>query len=309
MTQRMGALLDERAEFVDGHCWVIVAERECWQLTHRWSSLTPIKTVVPILVYHSVSDDPPAWIRPFSVTPRVFLHHLDLIAERGAIALTVSRYVEAVAGRAPLPGRAVVITFDDGLADFEDSAMPLLRDRGLAATLYVTTGFLEDAHPPARVRPAGAWLDSARLREVHDQGIEIGGHTHTHPQLDTLALAAARTEIRSCKFLLEDVLQEAVHSFAYPHGYLSRAVRRLVDESGYDSACAVKNALSSTEDDPLALPRLMVRRTTSLTRLAEWLDRRGAPLAPLREPMRTRVWRTSRRAYTLAARRPRLIRR
>jgi peptidoglycan/xylan/chitin deacetylase (PgdA/CDA1 family) len=265
------------------------------------ASLTTTKTVVPILVYHSVSDDPPGWIRPFSVAPGVFLRHLKLIAEAGATTLSVSGFADAIAAGATLPRRTVLITFDDGLADFRDAALPALRDHGLAATLYVTTGFLEDARGAARgARPEGRWLDSSTLPELRGQGIEIGGHSHTHPQLDTLRPAAARTEIESCKALLEDVLQERVRSFAYPHGYVSRGVRRLVVESGYESACAVKNTLSSSDDDPLALARLMVRRTTSLTQLAGWLDGRGAPVAPRREPARTRAWRAYRRGRALA---------
>jgi peptidoglycan/xylan/chitin deacetylase (PgdA/CDA1 family) len=260
---------------------------------------------VPILVYHSISNDPPSWIRSFSVKPDMFLRQLELIVEAGATTLSVSAFVDAVAGRSALPRRAVVITFDDGLSDFRDEAMPALRERGFSATLYVTTGFLDGFDRSTAIsRPVGQWLDAEALLELRGDGVEIGGHSHTHPHLDTLSLDAARYEIGSCKTLLEQLLQEPVRSFAYPHGFLSRSVRRLVHESGYESACACKNALSSVEDDPLALARLMVRQTTSLGEFAAWLDGRGAPVAPVRESASTRAWRAYRRGRAILQSRP-----
>jgi peptidoglycan/xylan/chitin deacetylase (PgdA/CDA1 family) len=258
---------------------------------------------VPILVYHSISNDPPTWIRSFSVTPAVFERQLELIVEAGATTLSMSAFADAIAGRSALPKRAVVITFDDGLSDFRDEALPALHEKGLTTTLYVTTGFLDDFAPHSAIpRPAGRWLDTRALLKLRDDGVEIGGHSHTHPQLDTLAREAARHEVASCKAILEQLLQESVRSFAYPHGYFSRSVRRLVGESGYESACACKNALSSAEDDPLALARLMIRQTTSLAEFAAWLDGRGAPVAPRAESIRTRGWRAYRRGRAILQR-------
>jgi hypothetical protein len=95
-----------------------------------------------------------------------------------------------------------------------------------------------------------------------------------------------------------------VPSFAYPNGYSSAAVRRLVRAAGYRSACSVKNAFSSLEDDRFSLARLTVRSTTTRTELEEWLDGRGAPPAPQREHARTRMWRLYRRTRAAATGRP-----
>lgn len=266
--------------------------------------LTHSMKTVPILVYHSISNEPARWIRRFSVAPETFLHQLELILDAGATALTISAFADAVAGKRTLPDRPVVITFDDGLSDFRDEALPALRQAGLVATLYVTTGFLDDADRTTYFRPAGPWLDSRALVEVRGQGVEIGAHSHTHPQLDTVPPDVARQEIQSSKDILEQLLQEPVRSFAYPHGFLNRTVRRLVRESGYESACGCKNALSSTTDDPFALARLLVRATTSPTTFADWLHGRGVPIAPVRESVRTRAWRSYRRGRAFLRGRP-----
>jgi peptidoglycan/xylan/chitin deacetylase (PgdA/CDA1 family) len=269
------------------------------------ASRHPASVPVPVLLYHSVSDDPPAWIRPFSVTPETFRRQLELIRESGATALRVSEYVAALSGTVALPERTVLITFDDGLADFRDQALPALDRVGLPATLYVTSGFLEGSTlPPRASRPAGPWLDAASLTELHALGVEIGAHSHTHPHLDTLSTVAAHDELARPKELLEEAVGAPVSSFAYPHGYTSRSLRRLARECGYTSACAVKNAFSSGADDPFALARLTLRADTSIAELAAWLEGRGARVPPHRERAQTRAWRAYRRGRTLIQGRP-----
>jgi len=245
---------------------------------------------IPIFVYHSVSRDPAEWIAPFTVTPEQFASHLGAIADAGYTTLTVSSFVDALrAGM--LPERAALVTFDDGFADTRDTALPQLVERGMTCTVYVTTAFMQSAKGPQ----GDAMLDVEAIRELASTGVEIGGHSHTHPQLDTVTDARARSEIFICKALLEEALTTPVRSFAYPHGYSSVRVRLAVRQAGFDSACAVGNAFSHEMDDVLRLSRLMIRNTTSTAHVGAWVEGLGARLAPAREPARTRAWRIYRR--------------
>jgi peptidoglycan/xylan/chitin deacetylase (PgdA/CDA1 family) len=241
--------------------------------------------VIPILLYHSVTDDPALAIRGFETPPATFARHLDRLVGGGFTSLTVTELAGHLrAGGAGMPSRPVVITFDDGWADFAGAAEALAQ-RELLATLYVTTGWLD--------RPG--FLSAAQLPSLPSLGVEIGAHSHTHPQLDTLRARRLRQEITEPRRRLEEVLQRAVPSFAYPHGYSSVQVRRTVREAGYTSAAAVKNALSSAGDDVFDLARLTVLPTTSDEDLDRWLAGTGAPVAPYRERLRTKGWRIARR--------------
>jgi peptidoglycan/xylan/chitin deacetylase (PgdA/CDA1 family) len=252
---------------------------------------------VPVFLYHSVSTDPPSWIAPFTVRPRVFAEQLDLLTDNGLKIVPLRRLVAALRGGPPLPPRSAVLTFDDGFADFHSTVAPLLAARGLPATLYVTTGALGGpSWPPGRgsLLPAAPMLTWRQMREL-DLLVEIGGHTRSHPQLDTLLRQDAREEVEGCKARLEDALGHRVDAFAYPHGYSSRSVRRLVDEAGWTSATAVRYGFSSGADERLRIARLMVRADTPRDRFLAWVHGTGAPVAPFPERTSTKAWRGYRR--------------
>jgi peptidoglycan/xylan/chitin deacetylase (PgdA/CDA1 family) len=258
-----------------------------------------VTTVVPILLYHSVSEGPSAEIAPFSLSPAAFVRHLDAIVACNATVLGVSEYVSAL-DECALPDRPVVITFDDGYADFYGHALPALEERGFPCTLYVATGFLE-GRPSVRVsqRPRDPLLAWSQLRELVARGVEIGAHSHSHFELDTLQRRAAWREITECKVLLEEQLQTPIHTFAYPHGYSSPRLRLLVRAAGYRSACGVRNAFSTETDDRYLLARLTVRTETADARIFEWLRGTGAQIARPRELIRTRLFRAYRRGRSL----------
>lgn len=240
--------------------------------------------VVPILLYHSVSAEPPRWIAPYTVTPEAFANHLDLLVQSGRTPMTVSELTDALRGRTALPSRPVVVTFDDGFADFVDAANSM-ASVGVPSTLYVTTGAL-------RGRGRLDWND---LSELADMNVEIGSHSHTHPQLDTLPTSSADDEVRRSKHLLEDALGHEVRTFAYPQGFHGKRIREIVQAAGYDSACGVMNAFSSEHDHIFALARLTVLAGTTPQRLTAWLSGHDAPIAPFPEKLRTKAWRSYRR--------------
>ncbi|WP_241385394.1 polysaccharide deacetylase family protein [Rhodococcus sp. CH91] len=251
-------------------------------------------TVVPILLYHSVSSDPASWIAPYTVTPETFRTHVEAMLASERTPMTVSEFVAAANGYRVLPERPLIVTFDDGFEDFL-SAAGVLSSARLSSTLYVTTGALRGRPPTSLHIPPAPMLSWSQLTDLHEFGVEIGAHTHTHPQLDILPPPAVADEIRRSKGLLEEHLGRSVPSFAYPHGFHSARVRTAVARAGHNSACAVGNALSSTTDRSLSLARLTVRSDTSAADLSRWLSGRGAPIAPFPERWRTGLWRTYRR--------------
>jgi len=249
---------------------------------------------VPILLYHSVADDPPNALVPYAISRRRFLAHLDTLTTLGVTTLTVGELLLARASGMVLPERTVVITFDDGFADFATHGWPALAERGFAATLYATTG---------RLGGTSTWLGGGELpllarRQLVDlarAGCEIGAHTMTHPQLDGLTRSAAAREITQSKRVLERLLGRPVDSFAYPHGRYDAAVRQLVIDAGFRSAAAVTDTPSPAGDDWFALARIRVTADFDVERLTDVVTAPSATAGQARRRARNPLWRRARR--------------
>lgn len=252
-------------------------------------------TAVPVLCYHSISDEHRDGTLRWSVSPGDFDEQMALLAARAHTPLTVSEYAAVLRDAKPLPPRPVLVTFDDGFADLATAALPSLLRNGITATAYVITSRLGTVAS----RDTAPTLDWDQLAELRASGVEVGSHSHTHRALDTLSRIEARREIELSKQLLEDGLREEVSSFAYPYGYHSSTVRQQVSAAGYACACGVKNALSHPADDVLAIARVLVQRDMGVDGLEALLDERGWPLAWRGERLLTRGWRAYRRARYL----------
>jgi peptidoglycan/xylan/chitin deacetylase (PgdA/CDA1 family) len=197
-----------------------------------------------------------------------------------------------------------VITFDDGYADFARTALPALQARSLVATLYVTTGWIEDGKTAREPGPDDPMLSWSQLPELLSAGVELGAHSHTHPHMDTLGASALRDELRRPKELLEDALRRPVESFAYPHGYNGPRVRERTREAGYRSGAAVRNILHRPGEDLFAISRLTLTRTTTEAQFSSWLDGVDGTAGPRQESVATKGWRAYRRARAVLRRAP-----
>ena len=155
-----------------------------------------------------------------------------------------------------------MLTFDDGFADFHRAALPLLVRHGFTATVFVTTGWTADAAARSDRGAPDSMLCWSQIRESAAAGIEIGAHTHRHPQLDQLAAGALREELEDSRALLEDGLGQPVTGLAYPFGYSNTRVRAAAPAAGYEYACAVGNRFAGRQADRFALPRLTIGRHT-----------------------------------------------
>jgi peptidoglycan/xylan/chitin deacetylase (PgdA/CDA1 family) len=249
---------------------------------------------VPVLMYHSVCNDPAPLLRDWAISPDLFREHLAFLAAEGYETLTVSEY--ALRLHAPswsLPERLVVITFDDGFADFVTGAVPALVDAGMRSTLYLSTAYGGDRSTWLGPDGEMPMLEWSQITELPSAGVEVGAHAHRHLALDELDRATAQIEIVQSKNALEDHLGAPIESFAYPHGYHSRALKEMVRLAGFTNACGVKHALSGPGDDVFALSRIIVPPDATAHDLGALMH--DLRRAPRHEKIKTKAWRTVRR--------------
>jgi len=119
--------------------------------------------------------------------------------------------------------RGVVLTFDDGYQSVHDLAFPLLVERRLPFTLYVTTDPIETGRP-LREHPGSNPLSWEQIKSMMGTGLlTIGAHTHTHPDFRVIGAEAVERELSISNELLDRRLGVTPRHFAYPWGYWSEA--------------------------------------------------------------------------------------
>ncbi|MFC7261932.1 polysaccharide deacetylase family protein [Streptomyces lutosisoli] len=228
---------------------------------------------VPILMYHSIARSPNDATRALSVAPEAFAEQMALLDDRGFTPVDTARLATSWRSGGPLPARPVLITFDDGYEGVHRHGLSALAKHGFASTLFVSTGWIKGAYDTGG--GLDTMLDWDQVRELAEAQVEIGGHSHTHPQLDQLPDDTLWSELLRCKEIIADELGARPVSFAYPYGYSSRRVRRTVREAGFAQSLAVGNGLARRRQGPYALQRVTVRRSTGIEEFERLVEGRA----------------------------------
>jgi peptidoglycan/xylan/chitin deacetylase (PgdA/CDA1 family) len=124
-----------------------------------------------------------------------------------------------------LPGKPVVLTFDDGVRSHLAVVAPLLRKFGFGATFFVTHRWMDD--------PAN-FLHWAEIAELHRQGFEIGNHSWTHLGFNTpRAAARLEAELALVNGELAKVKVPPPVSFAWPGNAFCPEALEVLERLGY----------------------------------------------------------------------------
>jgi peptidoglycan/xylan/chitin deacetylase (PgdA/CDA1 family) len=226
---------------------------------------------LPILLYHRVDTTPKPG--PFRLPRGVFEEQLAVLRALGFRSVTLAEWHAAMDRHTPLPGRAVLFTFDDGCRDFLTVAWPLLRRYGFSATIFVTSdaaarGEFQDPLTGER-SPALGWDE---LRALQAQGVQVGSHARRHPFLTRLSPSEVVEELAGSRAEIQEALGREVSALAYPFGDHDGRVRHLAGACGYRYGLTCRSSASGLWDAPLELPRLDVG---GLRRFPEFAARLG----------------------------------
>jgi peptidoglycan/xylan/chitin deacetylase (PgdA/CDA1 family) len=226
-------------------------------LTHRlWvSRLERIcRSQSAILGYHGIaSSSRREDLSLLLVSPSRFRTEIELLVDAGFKFVTVAEFAGLAAGGEPPPGYAA-ISFDDGMRNNLTTALPILEEYGVRATVYVTIGFIGGRSPWVGRNSDSRMLNEDELVELTRSGWELGAHTMTHPDLSTLDYGACLREIEESKSALERIGGVKVETFAYPFGRYGRAAVQATRDSGFTAAVAAGGG----SWDPFKLKRSMI---------------------------------------------------
>jgi peptidoglycan/xylan/chitin deacetylase (PgdA/CDA1 family) len=254
-----------------------------WLLQTYYSVTTPLRLVadrhrttrcavpVQILFYHRVADDHP---NPWTIGCEAFAQQVDWLEERFDIVTLAEAQHRITTGKNRRP--TAVITFDDGYADNCDFALPLLLDRELPFTYFVTSGNIQSARPFAHDIEGGVPLAPntvADIQALAEAGIEIGAHTRTHVDLATVDRQQLRDEIVGSKQDLEDMTGQPVCYFAFPFGQPQNMTSegfQVALEAGFAGVCSAYGGYNFPGRNPFHLERF--HADPEFIRFKHWLS-------------------------------------
>lgn len=233
---------------------------------------------MPILMYHSIRDGA-AFRNAYyetNTSPLAFAQQMKYLHDHGYYTPTWETVSNGLASAtSDRTGKPVVITFDDGYADFYREAFPVLQRYGFTATVFVVSGFLK----PERVSfKRTECLNLSEVRELHSCGMTIGSHTVSHPELKRLSVGEVESELSGSKQALEDAVGAPITTFAYPYAFpeanrgFVRTLEGLLQECGYELGVTTILGTAKPQASRWFLPRLPVNTWDDLSFLGAKLE-------------------------------------
>ena len=203
------------------------------------ASPPPVRDVIS-LCYHAVSD---TWPADLAMPAARMRDQVQKLLNRGYRPVTFTEAMDESA-----TGRLLAVTFDDGFRSVLERGLPVLRELGVPATLYVPSEHIGS--------PAMAWqgldrwvggpheaelaaMEEPELTQLLDAGWEIGSHTATHPRLTQVGDAQLEAELRRSREALEARLGRPCPSIAYPYGDVDDRVARAARAAGYSNGAGL----------------------------------------------------------------------
>lgn len=270
-----------------------------------------------VISYHDIRDDVLAEGDPdqFAVSTQNFAAHLDWLHGHGYRPVSLQQVVDASRGGTPLPEKAVLLTFDDGLRSAYTKVYPLLRAYRYPAVLAVVTDWIG--------MPAGKQIDYGhrmfggedlltweQLRDMQASGlVEIASHSHdlhrgvpANPQGNVTPAAVTRfydgaaaryeneaqytqrlrTDLATSSRTLQQQLGRAPRALVWPYAAYNSIGNRIADELGYTITFDLEGLREQTVGQDLhGLARLLLQENPTHQQLAYEM-RRDSALEPLR---------------------------
>jgi peptidoglycan/xylan/chitin deacetylase (PgdA/CDA1 family) len=179
--------------------------------------------LVPVLLYHSISDHPHDRI---AVHPKLFLRHMEMLKSEFSV-VSLQELNNLFRSNSSIPADAVAVSFDDGYDDAYTDALPILNKYSIPATFFIPAGRIGTNNDwNTRAFTRFNHLDTNQLAAILDSGHVVGSHGITHAYLPKLTDAEIEDEVCRSKEILERTLATDVPFISYPYGDPDQRVLR-----------------------------------------------------------------------------------
>lgn len=207
---------------------------------------------IPVLMYHAIGYEKGNTAR---VPKENFKKQMKHLKDNGYETLTLDGAYDFFVENKTIPKKSVVLTFDDGYVDNYVEALPILKEFGFKATIFVITGAVDKSKN---------YMNIEQLKEMEANGMDIQSHTVHHKNLKELSYDKQLETLKASKGFLEKTLNKRIKYFAYPYGEYSKESLKAVKEAGYTMAFSTAGRWSDKADGILTLDRVFISGSASL---------------------------------------------
>ncbi|MBD3378858.1 MAG: polysaccharide deacetylase family protein [Candidatus Omnitrophica bacterium] len=204
--------------------------------------------VVPILMYHAVSDKGSGSLY---VSPENFSRQMAYLEKSGYKVISLDELVSGIREGRPVDRNSVVITFDDGHEDNFTNAFPVLAKYGFPATVFLITGYMGERK---------GYLNWDQVLLMQQSGIAFGAHTRNDIYLPAISGDPEKLwrEVRGSGDDIHDMTGKPPLYFCYPIGGFNDKVKNAVKKAGYKGACTTNRGSDRFNRDVYELTRVKV---------------------------------------------------
>ncbi len=229
--------------------------RWCWVLLGCVLAGTAVPahadSYAPIFTYFQIGRDeaPSANLRV-----EQFQAHIDLLKRESFSVASVPDIIAAFESGRSLPDKTVGLTFDEANRSVTQNALPLLRQAGLTATIFVT---------PSLADRGGAYMSWDELRRAARDGFTIGAKIDADVDEDSSVKMLAA--VNEALVRIQAEIGVAPTLFSYTDGISTPSTRDLVRSRGFHAAFAMQSGPASNKDDRFVLPRFSMTEAYGTT--------------------------------------------
>ena len=221
---------------------------------------------VVALTFHDIAADGAAAAQGSDPFYRIRVSEFEALVsqlrQRGYQSVSSKLFRTWQQGGAPLPVRAVLLTFDDGYASHFDAVVPRLVRHRFTGTFFIAVNLVGQP----------GYMTWEQLRKLVFLGMEIGSHGLSHQPLTGMAPEALRREVAESKRLLEERLGIRVQAMSAPRGCWNREVAKATKAAGYDAVWVSTIGTNGPETNASALRRVVVRQPFSAGRTISMVE-------------------------------------
>jgi peptidoglycan/xylan/chitin deacetylase (PgdA/CDA1 family) len=167
---------------------------------------------VPILCYHQIRDWRPSdkqADKDYIIPPATFRAHMKMLADSGYHTILPDELYDYLTKGTTLPGKPIMLTFDDTDGDQFEVARPELKKHGFKGVYFITTiDIAKNKH----------YMNRQQVKQLSDEGNVIACHTQDHTNFKKYKGNDWKTQIDKPTKKLEAITGKPVRYFGFPFG-------------------------------------------------------------------------------------------